>query len=148
MFALVTGATGCLGRHIVRQLLNGGHRVRALCRNPTSGCLPVDGTDETESRGNVEIVPGDVRDPAGVDKAVRGVDTVLHSAGVAGMWGPWKSFHATNVIGTQHVLEACRRHGVRRDERRSKGADGPPAAKWLDAVVIGCRDSELVALDD
>jgi len=110
----VTGATGCLGRHIVRQLLNHGHCVRALCRNPESGCLPVDGTDETKSCSDLEIVSGDVRDPADVDKAVRGVDTVLHSAGVAGMWGPWKSFHATNVMGTQHVLDACRRHGVRR----------------------------------
>jgi len=114
LFALVTGATGCLGRHIVRQLLNRGHRVRTLCRNPESGCLPVHGADGTESHGDVELVSGDVRDPADVDRAVRSVDTVLHCAGIAGMWGAWKAFHDTNVIGTQHVLEACRRHGVRR----------------------------------
>ena len=114
MFALVTGASGCLGRHIVRQLLKRGHRVRALCRNPAAGCVPIDGPDETDPHSSVEIVSGDVRNPADVDAAAGGVDTVLHAAGLAGMWGPWKSFHTTNVIGTQNVLAACRRHGIRR----------------------------------
>jgi 2-alkyl-3-oxoalkanoate reductase len=114
LFALVTGASGCLGRHVVRQLLIHGHRVRALCRNSVSGCLPVDGADDPVARREVEIVQGDVRDQSVVDEAVRGVDTVFHTAGLAGMWGPWKSFHATNVIGTQNVLDASRRHGVRR----------------------------------
>jgi nucleoside-diphosphate-sugar epimerase len=114
LFALVTGATGCLGRHIVRQLLNNGHRVRALCRNPASGCLPLDGADHPGAPLEVEIAQGDVRDPAAIDKAVRGVDTVFHTAGLAGMWGPWKAFHATNVVGTQNVLDVSRHYRVRR----------------------------------
>jgi len=113
VLALVTGASGCLGRHIVRHLLDGGHRVRALCRNPARGCLPTDHVADG-ARRDIEIVRGDVRDQAAVDQAVDGADAVFHTAGLAGMWGPRKAFHATNVLGTQNVLDACLRHGVRR----------------------------------
>jgi 2-alkyl-3-oxoalkanoate reductase len=113
VLALVTGASGCLGRHIVRHLLDGGHRVRALCRNPATGCLPTDHVADN-ARPDIEIVRADVRNQAAVDKAVDGVDAVFHAAGLAGMWGPWKAFHATNVVGTRNVLDACLRHGVRR----------------------------------
>jgi nucleoside-diphosphate-sugar epimerase len=75
--------------------------------------LPIGGS-QVNARANLEIVQGNVRDQAEVDKAVQGVDAVFHAAGLAGMWGPRKAFHATNVLGTQNVLDACLRHGVRR----------------------------------
>src|SRR5262245_9290855 len=85
-----------------------------MCRHPESRCLPSDRMSEVDARPDIEVVRGDVRNREAVDQAVHGVDAVFHAAGLAGMWGAWKSFHATNVIGTQHVLAACRRHGVRR----------------------------------
>jgi nucleoside-diphosphate-sugar epimerase len=104
MHALVTGAAGFLGLYIVEQLVARGERVRAMCRRPTPelAALPV------------EIVSTDLRDRAAVIEACRGVDTVFHVAGVAGIWGPWKHFHETNTVGTQSALEGCRAHEVKR----------------------------------
>jgi nucleoside-diphosphate-sugar epimerase len=59
-------------------------------------------------------VLGDVRDAAAVEAACRGVDVVHHVAAVAGMWGPWKHYYDTNVTGTENVIRACQRAGVRR----------------------------------
>ena len=104
MHALVTGATGFLGQYIVEQLLARGGRVRALCRQASP---------QLETLG-AETALGDIRDPAAVLNACRGVDTVFHVAGVAGIWGPWKHFYETNTVGTRHVIDACRQQGVAR----------------------------------
>jgi nucleoside-diphosphate-sugar epimerase len=103
-FALVTGATGFLGQYIVEQLLARGDRVRALCRQVSP---------QLEARG-AETALGDIRDRAAVLAACRGVDTVFHVAGVAGIWGPWQHFYQINTVGTQHVIDACRQQGVAR----------------------------------
>lgn len=104
MHALVTGATGFLGQAIVEQLVTAGHQVRAFCRqvSPALGSL------------GVETALGDIRDPAAVLAACRGVDTVIHTAGVAGIWGRWKHFYDVNTLGTQHVVSACRAVGIGR----------------------------------
>jgi 2-alkyl-3-oxoalkanoate reductase len=102
--ALVTGATGFLGLYIVEQLIARGDSVRAFCRQPTPelNSLPV------------EIVQGDIRDADAVASACRGIDTVFHTAAVAGIWGPWQQFYETNTLGTEHVIAGCMKHGVRR----------------------------------
>lgn len=63
MTLLVTGATGKAGRHVVRHLLEAGHQVRALTRDPARAALP-DGA---------EVVAGDLTDPASLAPALRGV---------------------------------------------------------------------------
>ncbi len=134
MHALVTGATGFLGRYIVEQLIARGDRVRALCRG-----------DQPEfERLGVEVVCGDIRDRRQVIAACAGVDTVFHVAGVAGIWGPWRHFYETNTLGTEHVLAGCRRHCVQRlvftstpsvtfDGREQINIDesAPYARRWL-----------------
>ena len=57
---------------------------------------------------------GDVADPEIVSRAVAGCVTVFHAAAKAGLWGPYRLYHHSNVVGTQNVIAACREHGVRR----------------------------------
>jgi 2-alkyl-3-oxoalkanoate reductase len=102
--ALVTGAGGFLGRYIVEQLLARGDRVRTLCFSPHI---------ELERLG-VECVRADLRDPAAVEAACRGIDTVFHAAAVSGVGGPWRRYYGVNVLGTRHVVSACRACKVRR----------------------------------
>ncbi|HEY2760656.1 MAG TPA: NAD-dependent epimerase/dehydratase family protein, partial [Pirellulales bacterium] len=113
VLALVTGATGCLGREIIRQLTARGDQVRALCRRADDLKLP-NGSFDGDTDAPSEIAVADVRDAAAVDQATRGVEAVYHTAGLAGMWGSWKVYRDTNTIGTRNVIEACRRNGVRR----------------------------------
>src|SRR5437899_1358854 len=104
MHALVTGASGFLGRYIVEQLVARGDKVRALAR-----------LDDPElAKLGVEIVLVDLRNGARTVAACKDVDAVFHVAGKAGVWGPWRSYFAANVLGTAHILEGCRAHRVQR----------------------------------
>jgi len=105
--ALVTGAAGFIGSHVVRELLSEGVHVRCLVR-------PGERTDNLDGLV-VEIREGDVRDPAAVGRAVKGVDTVFHLAAVYAIWMPdWSKIYEVNVQGSRNVLWACLRGGVGR----------------------------------
>jgi len=104
MRALVTGGGGFLGGAIVRQLVDRGWTVRTLQRGSYEGL---------EALG-VEQIRGDIADSAVVDHSVVGCDIVFHVAARVEMWGPIEPFLRTNVVGTENVLAAMRRHGVRR----------------------------------
>ncbi len=101
--ALVTGGGGFLGGVIVRQLLERGVVVRVLARGEYPALCD----------SGVEQIRGDISDGETVHRSVRGVDVVFHVAAKAGAWGPTQEFERTNVLGTQHVLDACRAEGVR-----------------------------------
>jgi nucleoside-diphosphate-sugar epimerase len=104
MRALVTGGGGFLGLAIVRRLLSRGDVVRSLSRtrHPQLDAL------------NVEQMHGDVADAGAVAAAAAGCDIVFHVAAKAGIWGPYREYYQMNVVGTENVLAACRRHGIRR----------------------------------
>lgn len=134
MRALVTGAGGFLGRYVVEQLVARGDHVRGLCRRP---CDPL-------QRLGVEVVQGDIRDRDAVMRACQTMDAVFHVAAIAGIWGPWRDFYEINVLGTQHVVDGCREHGVSRlvytsspsvtfDGSDQRGCDEsvPYARNWL-----------------
>src|SRR5262245_45435957 len=104
MNALVTGAGGFLGLYIVEQLVARGDRVRAFCRSRYR---------ELDALG-VETVQGDVRDAEAVAAACQGIEVVFHVAGIAGIWGPWQDYYEINTLGTQHVIDGCRRQRVER----------------------------------
>lgn len=99
---LVTGYGGFLGSEIARQLLRRGDSVIGFGR----GAYP-----HLAGLG-IEAVRGDVRDSAAVARAAEGVDAVIHTAALAGVWGPWQDYYAINTLGTQHVIAACQRAGV------------------------------------
>jgi dihydroflavonol-4-reductase len=102
--ALVTGASGFLGWHVARVLLERGYTVRALVR-PGSRVTELD----------VEPVTGDLRDPASLDRAIAGCSRVFHVAADYRLWAKDPSeLYRSNVDGTRNLLEAARRHGVER----------------------------------
>ncbi len=102
--ALVTGAGGFLGLYVVERLVARGVKVRGLCRGRYAALGTL----------GVEAVQADLRDREAVAKACEGIDVVFHVAGVAGVWGPWRYFHAINTLGAENVIAGCLRHGVRR----------------------------------
>lgn len=104
MRALVTGGGGFLGRYIVEQLLADQFQVRILARNEYP---------QLRDAG-VECVSGDVRDPSVVLAACQDCEIVFHVAAVPGIWGPWRTFHSINTVGTQNVIDACRQARVGR----------------------------------
>ncbi|MEZ5319812.1 MAG: NAD-dependent epimerase/dehydratase family protein [Vicinamibacterales bacterium] len=106
---LVTGATGAIGPALVRALVEEGHPVRVLARRaPGPGLFPA----------GVEVVAGDVTDPASVDAAAAGTSRVFHLAAKLHLPNPSPDLHPdyerVNVEGTRHVMDAARRHGVAR----------------------------------
>jgi nucleoside-diphosphate-sugar epimerase len=110
---LVTGGTGFIGRHLVHALLRTGQRVRVLARQrPHLSLFPF---PISPSSPGAEIVWGDVTDPAAVERAVRGADTVFHLAACARPWtrDP-REFTAVNVKGTRLVCDAARAREVRK----------------------------------
>jgi len=103
---LVTGGTGLLGSHIVEQLRRRGRAVRALVRP---------GADTRWLRGqDVELVDGDVTDPASLDRACDGVQCVYHAAARVGDWGRWPDFVRITIDGTRNLFDAAERAGVPR----------------------------------
>ncbi len=135
MHALVTGGGGFLGCYIVEQLLARGDRVRSFGR----GAYP-----ELESLG-VEVIRGDLRDCAAVEKACACMECVFHAAAMPGISMDARLYDGVNRIGTENVLAGCRAAGVTRLVYTSSpsvvfaGADQcginestPPDFHWLE----------------
>ncbi|WP_411195964.1 NAD-dependent 4,6-dehydratase LegB [Rhizobium sp.] len=113
--ALVTGADGFIGSHLVETLVRSGVEVRALCQyNSFSswGWL-----DQSEHRGQFEVILGDVRDPSQMRAVAKGVDTVFHLAALIAIPYSYQapsSYIDTNVHGTLNVLQGALDAGVGR----------------------------------
>ena len=112
MLVSVTGGTGFVGAHSVAAIVRAGHRVRLLVRDES--------TVETlfglgVEAGSVDVVRGDVLDPAAVARLVRGADAVLHAASVYSFDSrSHRAVRRTNVAGTEVVLAAASRAGTGR----------------------------------
>jgi dihydroflavonol-4-reductase len=104
---LVTGATGFLGSHITRQLIENGHHVRIL-RRESSQLDALQGLP-------VEHLIGDLFDVNQLTDYLSGVDWVFHVAAVSNYWRSDKaSIYRVNVDGTKNLLRAIKRAGVGR----------------------------------
>jgi dihydroflavonol-4-reductase len=105
MTTLVTGAAGFLGSHVTRQLVARGDDVRVLMR--------VSSTNRAIADLSLEYVTGDLRDPASLDRAMKGVKRVFHVAADYRLWAKRsQDIYDSNVGGTKNLLEAARRAGV------------------------------------
>lgn len=103
---LLTGGTGFIGGHLARRLVQSGRRVRALAR-PTSDVGNLE-------RLGVEVVPGDLNDPASIGRAATGATHIVHCGALVSDWATVPEIRRVNVEGTRHVLEAAVRAGVTR----------------------------------
>jgi len=116
---LVTGGAGFIGSHLVHALAARGDGVRVLDNLATGRMENLDGLacGELHSGAPVEVVQGDICDPAAVSVACEGVDGVFHEAAQVSvpqsLQDPVRSYEV-NVMGTLRVLEAARSAGIGR----------------------------------
>ncbi|MFP5440528.1 MAG: NAD-dependent epimerase/dehydratase family protein [Gammaproteobacteria bacterium] len=107
---LVTGGAGFIGASVVRKLRERYPQARIRVMH-----LPQENLQNLAGMTGIELVSGDVTEPAQVDAAVVGCDVVFHLAAIYAVWLPDMSLmRRVNVDGTRNVLSACERHGVRR----------------------------------
>ncbi len=155
--ALITGADGFIGSHLVEELLDNGYQIKAFVQYNSFNSWGWLDSFPKEKLNAIEIFAGDVRDPNGVRTALKDVDVVFHLAALIAI--PY-SYHSpdsyvdTNVKGTLNVLQACRDFNIERvlvtstsevygtamyvpiDERHPKQAQSPYSASKIGADAM------------
>jgi len=147
--AVVTGGGGFLGSKIVSMLLDDGCAVTSFSRNHYSN-LAAQG---------VTCHVGDLADASAVSEALRQADVVFHVGAKAGIWGDYAQYYAANVVGTQNVIEACRRNGVKKlvhtstpsvvfsgRDMRNASEDVPFAPKYLTPYASTKAEAERLVI--
>lgn len=112
---LVSGADGFIGSHLVETLVAKGVGVRALCQYNSFGSWGW--LDQSQYKGEFEVVLGDVRDPAQMRSVTKDVDTVFHLAALIAIPYSYQapsSYVDTNVHGTMNVMQGALEAGVER----------------------------------
>lgn len=93
---LITGGTGFIGTALIKRLLEAGEEIRLLKLYSEKTDLPV-----------AEVLDGDILDPDSLKEAVKGVDKIVHLAGVVSYTMPKEQLFKINVEGTKNMLAAC-----------------------------------------
>lgn len=104
MKIFLTGATGFVGQRMLRRLLDEGHTVRALVRDPAKAAAPAPNA--------AQPVSGDVVTGVGLDQGMQGCDAVIHLVGIILEKGS-NTFERVHHLGTRNVVEAAKRAGIR-----------------------------------
>jgi predicted dehydrogenase/nucleoside-diphosphate-sugar epimerase len=103
--ALVTGASGFIGTHLLKKLLSEGIKVRGLVRPNSIHAGRLKNLD-------VEVLQGDLADPEVLGKAACGIKTIYHLG--AAMTGSWQDNHNATIKGTEYLVQAAISAGVER----------------------------------
>ena len=106
MKVLITGATGLLGGHLIKELQQRNEEIRALV-------LPVENADNLLKQ-RIEVVRGDITDACSLEPAVKNVEVIFHLAGMMGVWRPLADYRLVNVKGSENLYKAAQKAGVRR----------------------------------
>ena len=135
---LVTGATGFVGSHVARLLVERGDEVHAVVRPGA----------RSEALSGLELTPvtADVLDRRSIRRAMRGIDRVFHIAGTTNLTTPRAQAFATNVEGTRIVLEEVLRAGVERVVYTSSVAAVGPAPAGTSSDETACWDAGRYAI--
>lgn len=96
--ALVTGATGFIGKRLAEKLVEEGRPVRLLVRNPERLALSL--------RSRCDLVVGDLLDENSLARAVKQTDVIFHCAANVRTWDTWESYYAVNVLGVKNLMNA------------------------------------------
>jgi nucleoside-diphosphate-sugar epimerase len=104
MRVVVTGGGGFLGSCIARKLHARGDQVTVLGRRRYAHF----------DHSGIESIACDIRDKAGVSSALKGCNTVFHTAALPGVWGDYEKYRSINFDGTLNVIEACRENAVKK----------------------------------
>lgn len=108
MTILITGAAGFLGNLTAKRLTAMGRPVRAMVRRPAKARLRLGAIAD-----QIDIVPGDVTEPASLASAMRDVSTVIHTVAIA-MEKGGQTYESVNYQGTVNVVNAAQAAGVKR----------------------------------
>lgn len=136
---LVTGASGFVASHLIPRLQKEGYRLRCLVTNAAEG-------GRIKAPG-AEMAIGNVTDPTSLHDAMDGIETVIHLVAVIREKGPF-SFQKVNVEGTQNVVEAAKKAGVKRFiHMGALGATPDPAYKYLNSKWLGMEAVKTSGLD-
>lgn len=100
---MITGGAGFLGINMVRYLLERGHPVVSL------DIMPFDYPE----KGRIKEIRGDIRDKSAVDRAMEGVNVVVHTAAALPLYKP-ADIYSTDIDGTRNVLQSALDHGIDR----------------------------------
>jgi uncharacterized protein YbjT (DUF2867 family) len=142
----VTGGTGFVGRHIVRELLDRGHRVRVLARDiqKAGKALPEDAV----TGGQLTIVPGGVFDDDALATLVDGADACVHLIGIIREARGGQTFERMHVEAVERTAAACEHAGARRFVHMSAVAADPEGkAKYQTTKFRGERALMGTTLD-
>lgn len=99
---LVTGGGGFVGKAVVKLCVAQGVETIIVGRNTYP---------EMEKLG-AKCVVGNICDDGVIDQAMQGVNCVFHVAALAGIWGTWKEYYHTNVLGTENILKNCLKNKI------------------------------------
>ena len=101
---LVTGATGFLGKYLIEELLNNDYEVVAQGRKENV-------LNDIKEKYNAQILKCSLDEIKDIELKV---DYVIHAAALSTVWGKWEDFYNSNVIGTENVIDFCKKNNVKR----------------------------------
>ncbi len=137
MKVFVTGGTGFIGGHLVHELIKRGFIIRVLARNEEKARILFN--------RDVEIIKGDILNDSLLEKVLAGIDVVVHLASIINIGNvPENYYYRINVEGTENLLKACSKAGVKRFVFSSSVNVYPPVSPKILTEESPCAPDEIL----